>query len=810
MRVTDWLGDRRDDVRFAFRQLKRSPGFCAVAVATLAAGIGATSALFSLADAALIRPLPFPASERLVMVWETVDGFSRNRVAPLNFLDWQDQNRSFEGLAAIIPGWGRAMTGADGLAELVPAAVVTVGFFDVLGVRPLAGRTFQLADATGAPSVVVIGERFWRSRFGADPSLVGQTLRLDGALLTVIGVVPDTVQAVGPASVWTILAPRQDRSNHYLQVIGRLKPEISIAAAQGDMSAIAEGIARTSAATNRGWGVSLERLRDAVVGSEFAVTSVVLLAFMSIVTLIACANVATLLVARTIARARELAVRAALGAGRGRIVAQLASETLVVALVAGAGGLALAAAILSTAPASLPEGLLPSAVTLQFDARVAAFGIATTCLVGLLCAVVPAWRAGGLSLVPIIAEHGRGATGRTGHLRSALIVGEVAAAVLVSCSAALLVRTLVALQTADPGYGTGNVLTMSVTVARARYPTDEQLRRFFEAVEENVGALPRVARAAWGSALPLDGRYYGQPFEIVGSPPPSGERPAAGYQLVSAAYFDALGISIVRGRSFTPRDTGGTVQVCIVNEAFVRRYLGGVDPVGMRVALPPLSLGPAEPVVREIVGVARQVKERPGELEEPVQVYVPLAQNPWPLASLVVRPNEGDAGDLATAVRSAIAAVDKDQAVTRVQTLERLAHQATSRPRFRAALVTAFAALAVAFALVGVSSVLAHLVEQRTRELGVRMALGATARDVLHLVLTGTARSVGLGIATGWVAAALAARGMATLLFGVPPLVLLSFAVAGVLLAGAAAAAAAAPAIRAARVNPVEVLRQNQ
>ena len=807
-----WLDHARQDLRYAIRGLLKSPSFTAVAVLTLALGIGANTAIFSMADAALIRPLPFSEPEQLVMLWERPGNFLRNRVAPLNFLDWSEQNRTFHAMAAVATGGGRTMPGADGAAEYIPAQGVTARFFDVLGVRPIAGRTFLPDDATLTPNAVVISERFWSRHFASDPALVGHDIRLDGRSFTVVGIVPAAFQILGPSDLWTLLSspPRgpEQRRSHYLRVIGRLKPGVTLEVARIDMAGIAEAIARMSPATNQGWGVTIEPLRDALIGSELRLTALLLFGVVGFVLMMSCANVTNLLLARTAGRARELAVRAALGAGRRRIVVQLLTESLVLAAVGGLMGLSVGAAILTTVPSVIPQGLLPEAVTLTFDGRVVAFCAATTCLVGVLFGLVPAWQTTRMSPTEAMGTGGRGVTTRGGTLRSALVVGEVAAAVLLLCGAGLLLRTLLALENVDPGYRADDVLTMAVTLPTSRYPTPDHVRRFHDAVERDVTALPGVRSAAWGSALPLDGRYYGQGFEIVGEATPlEANRPAAAYQMVSAPYFDTLGIPIVRGRSFTDRDTAERVQVCIVSEAFVQRYLQGREPVGMHVRIRPMRLGPAEPVVREIVGVARQVKEQPGEVEDPVQIYVPIAQNPWFAASLVVQPTDGAAEALAPAVRAAVAGVDTNQPVTRVRTLEDVARDATSRPRFRAVLVVAFAALALVLATLGVFGVLAYSVQQRAREFGVRIALGASAGSIMRVVLARGALLTAVGLAIGLALAWAGTRTMQNLLYRVTPGDPATFVavIAGVGII--ALLACYVPARRATKVDPLVALR---
>jgi putative ABC transport system permease protein len=826
MRLTQWIDEARHDVKYAVRQLRGSPTFTAVAVLTLTLGVSVNSAIFALANATVIQPLPYQAPDRLMKLSERLRSGFLSGPAPLDFVDWSERNSTFEAMAAILSG-GRAMTGADGIAEQVPSQTVSARFFDVLGVKPIAGRTFLPADETPSPNVVVLSEGFWRARFAGDPSVVGREITLDGQPITVIGIVPadfqmllpagDGIVTAAPSSLWALIAPPPRgnpvlRSAHYYQVIGRLKPGVTLEMARADMTTIAQGIARTFPDTHKDRGAAVEPLRDVLIGPELRLTSTLLLGVVAFVLLLCCANVANLLLARTAVRGRELAVRSALGAGRRRIVAQLLTESLVLAGLGGVTGTAVGAAILKIAPSVVPPGLLPGAVTLEFDGRVVAFCVVTTLAVGVVFGLVPAWRGTRISLVQVITSDGRTVTGRGTGFRRLVVAAEVAAAVLLLCGAGLLLRTFVNLAGVDPGYRAHDVLTMAVTLPSAsgssRYPTSVSMRQFYEAVEQEIGRVGGVQSVGWGSALPLDGSWFGQTFQVAGDPPTAAAgRNSAMYQIVSPSYFTTLGISLRQGRSFTDSDRAESPPVCVVDEAFVRRYLGGRQPVGIRVAVPLLSLRPSEPPIREIVGVIQQVKLHPNETQAQPTIYVPLAQNSWWTASLVVRPTVGRAEELTRAVRAAVARVDKDLPVTRVRTMSEVGREATSRWRFRAVLVGTFAVLALVLAMVGVFGVLAYSVQQRTREFGVRIALGASVPDVMRLVLTSAVRMTAIGAAIGLVCAGVLSRSIATLLFGVPPLDPVTFGAAATVLLVTAAVAAAAPALRAARIDPIVTLR---
>ena len=815
MRVTRWFEELRDDVTFALRQLRHSPAFSIVAILTLALGIGANSAIFALVDATLLRPLPYGDPDRVVAIWETSAKSTHGFASPLNMLDWNTRSRTFEKIAGFAPGvGGMVMAGADGNAETVSRQWVTAGIFDALGVKALAGRTFSADDERRQTGVIVMGEGFWRSRYASDPSVIGRDIRLDGSLWTVIGVVPGSFQLLGPTSIWSmrplVNLPPPARAAYQLQVVGRMKPGVSIEAAQADLESVAAGLAREFPQTNKGRGVALETMRDALIGSDLRVTSMLFLGVVAFVLLLCCANVANLLLARANVRMRELAVRSAIGAGRRRIIRQLLTESLVLSTIGGAVGCAMGAAILAVAPSLIPQGLLPATVTVSFDMRVVLFSAGAATLVGLLFGVMPAWKATDFSSAEIIGSDSRTISAGSGRLRGMLVVGEVATAVLLLFGAGLLLRTLIAVEGFDRGYRAESVLSMLVDPLGSEYPSGDSLQRFYDQVDAEISAVPGVAGVAWASSLPLD--FFdagGWSFEIVSDAPVTGsQRPATEYQVVSPAYFSTLDLPILAGRAFDPHDRQDSVPVCIVNEAFARSFHGR-SPIGLRVALRPASAPQAPPMVREIVGVAKQVKGRPDEAKDFVQVYVPMAQDLSDDIFLVVRPKSGRAEALVPSVRAAISRVDKKQLVSvrDVKTFEDIEWSATGRQRFRAVMVIAFAALALTLAMVGVFGMLAYSVQQRVRDYGVRRALGATTGDVLRLVFVNAAQLLAAGVVIGLALSAAGGRLIETMLFGVQPLDPVTFALVLVVLAFTAALSIAGPAWRAARIDPSVVLR---
>lgn len=813
-----WLEELRDDVMFAVRQLRSAPAFTLVAVTTLAIGIGANSAIFALVDATLLRPLPYRDAAQLVTIWETSATTPRGFASPPNMLDWQSRSRTFASIAGYTPAMGSmVMSGRDGNAQTVSRQWVTAGIFDVLGVTPIAGRTFTPEDEAQRRRSVVISEGLWETRFDRNSSTVGSELRLDGELWTVVGVMPKGFEILGRTSMWAMSPfppsmPPRARGAYQLQVVGRMNPGVAVPAAQADLAAVAEGLAREFPDFNKGRTVTLEPLHDTMIGSDLKTTSMLFLGVVGFVLLICCANVANLLLARATARSRELAVRSALGAGRRRIIRQLLTESVVLSAIGGALGLGLGAAILQVAPILIPEGLLPATVALAFDMRVVGFCALAALVVGIVFGIAPAFQATAMAPADAMGADSRTTTGSGGRLRSLLVMGEVATAVLLLFGAGLLLRTLMAVQSYDRGYRAESVLSMLVDPLSSAYPPPVKQQQFYDQVEAEVRAVPGVADVGWSSGLPLGESVFGEylfNYQVAGDPPrEEGRKPTSGYQVVSATYFSTLELPIVAGRGFDARDVNGSPRVLIVNEAFARS-LAPRNPIGLQVSVKAVDSPNGEPVTLEIIGVAKQVKQRPDEAAEYVQMYTPLLQDPIGDIHLLVRSSTGRAAALTAAVRAAISRVDKDQlvSVSGVTTLEDVEWAATGRHRFRAVMVTAFAALAVLLAMVGVFGILAYSVQLRVRDFGVRRALGASTGEVLRLVVGGATRVIAIGAAVGLLLSAMLGRLLASVLFGVQPLDLLTFAAVTIVLGLATAIAIAGPAWRAARIDPATALR---
>jgi putative ABC transport system permease protein len=806
------------DIRQAVRLIHKAPWFTTASVCVLGLGIGATTAIFSLVDAALLRPLPFRDAQQLVMIWERSTQNPRNFVALATFADWRDSAKTLSGVGATagiiqIP----VATGADELPESVPLESVTPSFFTVLGVTPLVGRAPDESHVYfpgRSDGGVAISERLWRARFAANPSIVGQSIRVGSPPrpVPVVGILPAAFQPLGTTDIWEVIdvdGAAGARSTRVLRVIGRIRPETTLEQARAELTVIARNIEQANTATNKGWSVTIEPMQAAVVGADLRTTSLVLGGVVLFVLLLACANIANLILARGVVRRRELAVRAALGGTRFRIARQLLVECLFVGVLGGFAGIAIAWALLRVAPSFIPPETIPASIVLMLDWRLAAFASVATLVTALLFGLVPAWHAARVPLLEAMILGGRGSSDRIGRVRQALVVAEIAIALLLMTGAGVLVRTLVSLNNVDAGYRADNVVAMNIRLPFRRLvmAMPGEIEAYWRSIEREVAAVPLIRVASLGLDLPLSGLGMRQTFEIVGRPAPDpANRPLAQYHIVGARYFDALGVPLVRGRAFTERDSETAPEVCIVNDAFVRRFLAGREPIGARVAIAVPGIR-ARMANREIVGVVRQVKTRPDEATDSVyQIYVPTAQSPWVMANLIVR-TANEPLHIVEQVKRAIARVDPTQAVSQVRTMEQVAAQSTARPRLRAQLVVAFAALAAMLAAVGIFSVLTFTVQQRAREFSIRLAVGANASDLLRLVLGGGLKLTLAGVAIGVAASAVLMRSLTTLLFGVPPLDPLTFVVAPLTLTVVALLACLAPAIRALRADPVAALR---
>ena len=795
------------DLRYGARMLLKNPGFTSIAVITLALGIGANASIFSVVNAVLLRPLPFKEPERLIMIRETkIPQFPEFSVSPGNFLDWKRRNTVFERLVAISsPSFNLIGTGDP---EQISGMRVTEGFFAMLGAKPELGRDFlSEEDQPGRNNVVVLSHGFWHRRFGGDPKIIDQTITLSGRIYTVIGVMPATFSFGGSeTALWTPMGftsdDAQNHGGHFLSAIGQLKPGATLEQARSEMSAIAGQLAQEYPDANAGWNVKLLPLQEFIVRSvETAL--LVLLGAVAFVLLIACANVANLLLARAAGREKEIAIRTALGAGRARIVRQLLTESALLALAGGVAGLLLAKwgtdLLLKLAPQNLPR-----MSNVSLDGRALAFTAAVTLLTGLIFGLVPALQASKPNLTETIKDAGgRGSTegGRRQFIRGSLVVLEMASALLLLVGAGLLIKSFWRLQRVDPGFNPNNALTASVSLPSRKYPEENQQSAFFQQLLEKVRALPGVQAAGASNVVPLGGDYV-LGFVIEGRPPlPPGAGQSTNYYAVSADYFKAMGIPLLRGRVFTEQDTRNSTRVAVISDSMAKRVFPNEDPIGKRIHV---TNGPT--VFREIVGIVGDVKHYGLDQDTTLQTYEPYTQQPFSFMTLVVR-TAGDPTNLTSAIRNQVLSIDKEQPVSGVRTLEQRVSTSIAQQRFSMLLLGVFAAVAMVLAAVGIYGVLSYAAAQRTHEIGIRMALGARAGDVLKMVIGHGMKLALAGVALGSGAALAVTQLMKRLLFGVTAADPMTYIVIALSLTLVALFACWIPARRAAKVDPMVALR---
>jgi putative ABC transport system permease protein len=795
------------DLRYGARMLMKTPGFTAVAVITLALGIGANAAIFSVVNATLLRPLPFDDPDRLIKVTETkLPQFPEFSVSPGNFLDWKKQNTVFERLVATQDASLNLVDVGD--PERLRVDRVTDGFFAMLGARPQLGRDFlPEEDQPERANVVILSHGLWQRRFGGDPNIVNRAITLSGRSYTVIGVAPAGFRfGDGGAELWAPMAftaeQAQQHGAHYVSAIGRLKPGATLAQARSEMSLIADRLAKQYPDANTGWNVKLTPLLEFTV-RDIKPALLVLLGAVAFVLLIACANVANLLLARAAAREKEIAIRTSLGAGRARIARQLLTESVLLAAAGGAAGLVIAKWGMKLLLALAPENL-PRMSDVSLDGRALAFTAALTLLTGIGFGIFPAWQASKPNLNETLKDAGRGSTdeGRRRLIRGALVVMEVALALVLLVGAGLLIKSFLRLRSVDPGFNPDNALTMGISLPQRKYPEENQKLAFYTQLLEKVAALPGVQAAGAVQVAPLSGDGFVLGFMIEGRPPyPAGDEPSTNYYSVSPGYFKAIGIPLLRGRLFTERDRKDTTRVVIINETMAKRFFPGEDPIGKRIHV---TMGPV--LYREIVGIVGDVKHDGLEEQTGAQTYEPYAQQPFSGMTLIAR-TAGDPARLSGAIRGEVLKIDKEQPVSNIRTLKDFLSTAVAQQRFSVLLLGIFAAVAMTLACVGIYGVLSYSVTQRRREIGVRMALGAARRDVLRLVIGHAMLLTLTGVAIGLGAAFALTRAMSTLLFGVSATDPTTFGLIALLLVAVALLAALVPARRATKVDPMVALR---
>jgi putative ABC transport system permease protein len=802
------------DLRYGFRLLLKRPSFTVAAVLTLAFGIGANTAIFTVVNAALLRPLPYREPDRLVHLWETTPQkqFGEREASYPDYLDWKTRNQVFEDLA----GYSRrsfTVTGRDAPDRLIGAAV-TDSFFRVLGVEAVVGRSFQPGeDQQGAARLAMISHGLWQRRFGADPSVLGQSLNLNGASYTIIGVLPQNFQfaPAGPAEIWVGLNPSPNqlsrRFMHWLNIIGRLKPGVTMSQASAGINAVGQSIAQENPDSHAGTGVRIVSLHEEITGRVKPIL-IVLLVAVCFVLLISCANVANLLLARSAARQKEIAIRTAMGACRWRLVRQLLTESLLLAMIGGGVALLLAQWGVDLLVSRIPESQLDSMPYLQglgLDSTVLLFAFAVSLVTGLFFGLAPAFKSSKLNLQESLKEGGRTSAVATRHsLRNLLVVTEIALALVLLVGAGLMMKSLFRLLSVDPGFDPDNLLTMRVSLPPTKYAEDAQLVAFHQELLPRIENLPGVKGVGTVSVLPLVGGNTSR-FIVVGRPaPPPGEEMEGNIRDITPGYFHLMSIPLIRGRDFTDRDKQDSPDVVIINQSMANRLFPNAEAVGQRLTYSSIQ----NPPQLEIVGVVGDEKIRGLDAEVAPVVYSPYLQDPDRTLNLVIR-TASDPNNIAMAVRGEIQSLDADLPVFDVRTIEQLIDNSPSTflRRYPAFLISVFAGVALLLAMIGIYGVISYSVSQRTHEIGVRMALGAQRSDIFKMILGQGLILTLVGIGAGLLSALVLTRFLSSLLFNVSATDPLTYIIVSLPLVAVSLLACYIPAHKATRVDPMVALR---
>jgi putative ABC transport system permease protein len=798
-----------NDLRFALRQLRKSPGFTVIAVITLALGIGANTAIFSLVNGVLLRPLPYPDANRIVYFegHNSSKGIKDSNISVLDFQDWTTQSYAFSDTALFWTG-GAALAEQGGEPERVPRAGVMIRFFDLLGVQPMLGRSFlEEEDRPGSPTAAIVSEGLWKRRFGSDRSIVGKTITINARPVTVVGVMPAGFEFPENTHIWTpagVNSAEEPRDNRSYSALGRLKPGVELAQAQSQISAINARLARDFPDTNKGWDAHLVRLHELLVRSVRP-SLLILLGAVGCVLLIACANIANLLLVRAAARQKEVAIRTALGAGRGRIVRQMLTESILLSAIGGALGLLLSFWLIELLISISPPDS-PRFSEANLDYRVLGFTLAISISSGVIFGLAPALQASKLDVTTLLKEGGRaGESYRRTSARSLLLIGEVAMSLMLLIGAGLLIKSFMRLQEVKPGFNPERVLIASLSLPGAKYREDQQRVDFYRALTERLSALPGVEATGAGVNLPLRASNYsiGRGFIPEGRSFTPDESVSASWSTITPTYFEALQIPLLAGRTFNERDNANAPKVAIVNRQVAIKYFGSeTTAIGKRI-----TIWRDEKFPREIVGVVGETKPAVLEEEDGEQIYTPHSQDgSWGFMTLAIR-TSGDPAAITGAVRREVLGLDKDLPIFNVKTMDDVVATAIGSRRLSTSLFSVFAGVALLLAAAGTYGVMAYTVTQRTRELGIRLALGAARKDVFSLVLRQGVVLVSIGIALGLVGALAVSRALNSVLFGVGSLDFGAFAVAIASLALVALLACYVPARRATLVDPIEALR---
>ncbi|HEU0180054.1 MAG TPA: ABC transporter permease [Blastocatellia bacterium] len=807
------------DLRFGARMLVKNPGFTLIAVITLALGIGANTAIFSIINTVLLKPLPFASPERIVAIG-TTDTKNRSEFGSLsypNFSDYRTRSRAFERMA-VYRDTGLTLTGA-GAAVSLEGVMATADLFQILGAKPLYGRTFlPNEDKAGGGRVVALSHGAWRIRFNADPNVVGKVIAINGESYTVVGVMSPGFQfpiRAEPVEMWINYAshteaqsgaPANQRSYFYLQAVGLLKPGSTAEQAEAELVAIAGELEKQYPNDNKGSSARVAPLLKNLTGDVSGALWVVFAAVCCVL-LIACANVANLLLARSLNRRREIAVRAALGAGRFRLIRQLLTESVLLAALGAGAGIMLASfvadALIAITPADVPR-IAEAAI----DRRVLLFTLGATMLTGLVMGLIPAWQSSRLDLHATLKESGRNSTGARGVARGALVVAEVAIAVVLLVGAGLLIQSFARLLRVNPGFDPRQILTMRVGLSDASYPRGEQRAEFHDRLLAALESLPGVTAYSSAAPMPLSGSNYTISLDIEGRPKDFGnEFPyETRFFMIGPGYFHALGTAVEQGREFDARDNSKALPVVVINEAFAKKYFPNEDPLGKRIKLG-ISAGEKPIPMREIVGVVADTRSKNPSLAPEPEAYLHIPQVPAMGSFTLVLRAQRDPQSLTAAIREAVTKLDRNVPVSQVRTLDDYLSRTLDQPRFNSLLLGVFAGVALLLTSIGLYGVVAYAVSQRTQEIGIRLALGAQARDVLKLVLSQGLGLVLIGLALGGAGALALTRFMTSLLFGVSPTDPLTFAGIALLLTIVALLACWIPARRAMKVDPMVALR---
>jgi putative ABC transport system permease protein len=799
------------DLRYTLRQLRKSPGFTITAVLTLALGIGANTAIFTVVYATLLAPMPYPQPDQLAMVWSKIQG-GRNSIAAQDFEDWKHQSTAFQDLNAFTGGSFNLATKDQ--PEYIEGQETTPGFYHMMGVKFLYGRDFLPEEGTlGKDHVVILVNKLWK-RLGSDPNIIGKPLKLDGTSYTVVGVMapgqPDRLNQ------WLIvpLAFKPDQLNHdfhWLLVMGRIKNGVTIQQAQANMDTVTANIATAFPKSNKGWGATVEPLHNDFLPKNRIQTLWMLLGAVGFILLIACVNVANLLLAKGTTRHKEIAVRTALGATRKIIFSQFLTENLLVALIGGILGVGVGLLSLKGLVLMMPEGTLPSEADLTLNIPILLFSLAASSLSGLLFGGAPAWYATRVDPAEALKEGGRSGTGAgRQRLRRLLVIGEFAMALALLTGAGLAIHSFWNLTNVDLGVNTTHIQTFNLPVPDARPKDPALINAYYQQILTSIKAVPGVLDASASAGLPLEGDYFGMPFTIAGQPDfadPS-QRPGAGFGMVTPDYFKTFGIKVLRGRAFTDQDNAATVRVAMVNEKFVAKFFSGKDPLQQRLMVEELipgvtKLGPAVPW--QVVGVFHNVRAG-GFRDDFPEIEIPFAQIPWPSATIGVH-TAGDPAAMMKSIAAAVHSVDPQIALAEPRTLEEVKSLMLSDDRFTMTLYFCFAVVALLLAGVGIYGVMAFTVAQRVHEIGLRMALGASRGNVVRLILKEAMVLAFLGLGIGLVGAFFVGRAMHSTLYGVGTLDYGAIAGVALVLLSASLVASWIPARRAASVEPMKALR---